>query len=733
MPARIAASLASVAALALTLTALPNAETTPPLPKSVFGFHDFGSEQAKWDRDFLQVPSAALAGEHLKTLTAEPHVAGSPEDYKTAQYVADKFRAAGLETKITPYKAWLNHPGAQHLTAFDKTGKILLQGPTPEHVSAESGGDPFQDDPRVMPGFSSSSASGDVTAPVVYANYGTPADFDKLQALGVSVKGKIVLVRYGTNYRGVKAYIAQERGAAGVLIYSDPADDGYARGDKYPQGPYRPDTGVQRGSIQYMFQYPGDVTTPGVASTPDLPETARTPPDKALSQPHIASLPISYHDAQPILENLGGPGAPAGFQGALPFHYHLGGAGDVTVHLDLKEDYSYRTIWDVTGTIDPDPASKEDPNAWVVAGNHRDAWTYGAVDPNSGTAAMLESVHGIGVLLKEGWKPKRRITFASWDAEEEGLIGSTEWAEDKAAHLAGAVAYFNMDVGVSGPDFNASAVPSLKEFLRVIAHEVPSPRAASVYDGWLATQKEKSSRSANNGFNEQRPGAGSSTDPVKIGDLGSGSDYTPFLQHLGVPSTDIGSDGPYGVYHSVFDNYAWFTKFADPTFVYEQQQARVFGLEVLHMADADVLPYDYPTYAREIGEYVAAAKTKAGDINLPLDTAAAESAAKQFMAAAEVVRGRQAAAAGPNPALNTALRGAEAALLADGGLPERPWYKHEIYAPGKYTGYAAVVIPGVNEALDAKNAPLAQAQVGVLAEALRRAAGVLAAAAKAEN
>ncbi len=725
MPLRIAAVLVSASAVALTLAALPPSETNPRLPSQVFGFHDFPTEQAKWDRDFLVVPDAKLAGEELKTLTAEPHVAGSPEDYKTAQYVAQKFRAAGLETKITEYKAWLNHPGAQHLTVYDRSGKVLLQGPTPEHVSS----DPFQDDPRVLPGFSSSSASGDVTAPVVYANYGSPADFAKLDALGISVKGKIVLVRYGTNYRGVKAFVAQEHGAAGVLIYSDPADDGYTRGDIYPEGPYRPATGVQRGSIQYMFQYPGDVTTPGVASTPELPESKRTPPDQATSQPRIMSLPISYHDAEPILEHLGGPGAPQGFQGALPFHYHVGGAGDVTVHLQLQEDYAYRTIWDVTGAIAP--AESTDSDAWVIAGNHRDAWTYGAVDPNSGTAAMLEAVHGVGALLKQGWRPKRRILFASWDAEEEGLIGSTEWAEDKAHHLPGAVAYFNMDVGVSGPEFNASAVPSLKDFIREVTREVPSPHGPSVYDAWLQTQKEGGSRAANNGFNEKRPGAGTSTDPVHIGDLGSGSDYTPFIQHFGVPSTDIGSDGPYGVYHSVFDNYAWFNKFADPTFVYEQQQARVFGLEVLHMADADVLPYDYVTYAKEIAEYIAAAKTKAGDLGLALDTAAASAAAQKMQAAAEAVHAKQAAApATGDAALNTALRQAEADLLTGPGLPNRSWYKHTIYAPGQYTGYAAVVIPGVNEALDAKNATLAQGQLAVVAQALNRCAATLEQAAR---
>ncbi len=725
MPLRLAAVLFPAAAAGLSLVVMLPAQTTPTptLPAQVFGFHDFAAQQAKWDRDFLAVPDAKLAGEALKTLTAEPHIAGSPEDYKTAQYVAEKFKAAGLQTEIVKYTAWLNHPGEQHLTVMDQTGKVLLQGPTPEHVAS----DPFQDDPRVVPGFSSSSASGDVTAPVVYANYGTPADFAKLDALGVSVKGKIVLVRYGTNYRGVKAFIAQEHGAAGVLIYSDPADDGYTRGDMYPDGPYRPETGVQRGSIQYMFQYAGDVTTPGVASTPDLPESKRLAPEKAPSQPRIMSLPISYHDAEPILSHMGGPGVPAGFQGALPFHYHVGGAADVMVHLQLHEDYAFRTIWDVIGRV----PGTTDAKSWVIAGNHRDAWTYGAVDPNSGTAAMLESVHGIGALLKEGWKPKRTVIFASWDAEEEGLIGSTEWAEQHAAELKDASAYFNMDVGVSGPEFNSSAVPSLKDFVRDVTREVPSPRGASVYDVWRESQKTGRGRLANNGFNEQRPGAGTGVDAVRIGDLGSGSDYTPFLQHLGVPATDMGSDGPYGVYHSVFDNYAWFTRFADPTFAYEQQQARVFGLEVLHMADADVLPYDYVTYAKEIAEYITAAGTKAQDMGLTLDTTDADAAVQKLLAAAQAVHAKQAdAQAGGNAALNTGLRAAETDLLSENGLPNRSWYRHTIYAPGQYTGYAAVVIPGVNEALDAKDSSAAQAQLAVVVEALTRCAATLRQAAR---
>ncbi|HEY0785159.1 MAG TPA: transferrin receptor-like dimerization domain-containing protein [Acidobacteriaceae bacterium] len=718
-----------LAGLSLSLAVLSPAQTPVPT-QNLLGFRD-AAAQARVDRDFMAVPDARLAGEALKALTAAPHIAGSKEDYATALYVAEKFRAAGLETKITPYRVWLNLPGRVSLEARDGAGKVLMTGPTPEHVE----GDRFEDDPRVTPGFNGSSASGDVTAPVVYANYGRPEDFDHLDALGIGVRGKIVLVRYGSNFRGVKAFIAEQRGAKAVLIYSDPADDGYYRGEAYPKGPYRPDTGIQRGSIQYMFEYPGDVTTPGIASTADLPDSSRTPPERAASMPKIMATPISYHDAAPILGGLGGPEVPRPWQGALPFNYHVGGQG-VTVHLVLQQNYSLTTIWDVTGNIDPDPASREDKNSWVVAGNHRDAWVYGAVDPNSGTAAMLEAVHGVGALLKQGWKPKRRILFCSWDAEEEGLIGSTEWAEEKAEHLGGAVAYFNTDVGVSGPNFDAAAVPSLKEFVRSVAREVPSPKGGTVYDQWVKAQAAgEGRRGANNGFNEQRPAnsATAAKAEAKIGDLGSGSDYSAFIQHLGVPSTDVGSDGPYGVYHSVFDNYQWFVQNADPTFVYEQQQARVFGLEILHMADADVLPYDYVTYAQEIGDYLEAAKKKAAEAGLSLDVKAAESAAREMVSAAEAVHARQVAlpaSAADDAAFNLKLRQVEADLLSPEGLPHRPWYKHTIYAPGEYTGYAAVVIPGVNEALDAKDGVRAQAQLGVVTAALQRATATLQAAAR---
>jgi len=672
------------------------------------------------------VPDPKLAGEALKILTAEPHIAASPEDHKTAEYVASKFKAAGLDTKIIEYKAWINMPLSVKVQAWDSTGKLLMTGPVPEHVD---GNDPFQNDPRVTPAFSGSSPSADVTAEVVYANYCRPEDYDKLASLGIDVKGKIVICRYGGNFRGVKVYIAQQRQALGVLIYSDPADDGYFRGDMYPHGPYRPATAVQRGAVQYLFKYPGDALTPGIASRPDLPAEQHLKPEDAPNLPRIPSEPLSYHDAAPILEALSGPDAPREWQGALPFTYHVGSG--VKAHLLLKMDYQYRTIWDVEGSV----PGTDFPDEWVVAGNHRDAWVYGAVDPNSGTAAMLEAVHGVGVLLQQGWKPKRRIVFCSWDAEEEGLIGSTEWAEDHADPLANAVAYFNTDVGVAGPNFDAAAVPSLKEFVRTVTKQVPSPKGGSVYDVWKKNQAEEAAHRHGSAEDHAARDNAAIGNDVHIGDLGSGSDFTPFIQHLGVPSTDVGSNGPYGVYHSVFDNYAWFVMNADPTFVYEQEMARVFGLEVLNMADTDVLPYDYVTYGQEIAAYLDAAQKKAKDASMNgLDFAPVQAAAQKFILLAQQVKQKQEHLDNDSTAaltaLNTQLRNVEESFLAEQGLPNRPWFKHTIYAPGEYTGYAAVVIPGVNEALDAKDLPRAQQQMTVLTDAINRANAVLEGAAK---
>ena len=353
------------------------------------------------------------------------------------------------------------------------------------------------------------------------------------------------------------------------------------------------------------------------------------------------------------------------------------------------------------------------PDEWVVTGNHRDAWVYGAVDPSSGTAAMLEAVHGAGELLRSGWKPKRTIVFCSWDAEEEGLIGSTEWVEQHAEQMNHAVAYFNVDVAVSGPNFTASAVPSLKEFVRDVTRMVPSPAGSTVYQQWKNSPENE----------HHQPGM--DTQEAPIGDLGSGSDYTPFLQHAGVPSTDIGSEGPYGVYHSAFDDFAWFKHNADPDFAYLQEMARVLGLETVRMADADVLPYDYVAYAREIGSYLAAARHKASDNGAAFDFAPAEAADARLLTAAQQAEAAEVAFSGDLAKLNAALRQTETAFLSPAGLPGRPWYRHTIYAPGEYTGYAAVVIPGVNEALDAHNTDEAAQQLTVLTQAIDKAAQCL--------
>ena len=760
---RTPASLLAFAALTLCAqTPAPQkpASAAVPLAASpVFGFRDF-TQQAKWDTEFLAIPDARLAKQHLKVLTASPHWASSPEDYATALYVADRFKAAGLETDIVPYSVLMNKPVSLLIEAFDASGKKIFSGPTREHVSTDpkdapdpTVGNPnvsaspdaaraaasmlpppppmdrltvdrLQDDPRVLPGFNGSSASGDVTAPVVYANYGRIEDFKRLADLGVSVKGKIVLVRYGGDFRGVKVYLAQQYGAKGVLLYSDPADDGFQSGETYPAGPYRPDSAVQRGSVQFLPIYPGDPTTPGIASTPGLPDADRIPVDKLqANQPIIPVNPLSSADAAPILRAMSGAPAPHEWQGGLAFPYHLGGGPTpITVHMHLEQDTRLRTIWDVIGKI---PGTTE-PRQWVIAGNHRDAWVYGAADPGSGTAAMLEAVHGLGVLLQHGWKPRRTIVIASWDAEEEGLMGSTEWAEQHAAELAHAVAYFNIDVAVSGQVFSAATVPSLRDFIRQITQEVPSPTGGTLFDRWKRDGDQGTSRRApaKNLPISGQPPVETQTE-VLPGDLGSGSDYTPFLQHLGVPSTDIGSEGPFGVYHSVYDNYDWFVRFADPTFAYTQQQARVFGLEVLHMADADVLPYDYRAYAQEIHGYLDQARSRAVARGLTLDFTAALTAADKLETAAAAAHDRQLAPPRDTIHLNRALCAVEPALLLPEGLPHRPWYRHSIYAPGEFTGYAAVVIPGVNEGIEALDPTRTQAQLTALTQALTRATAAL--------
>jgi N-acetylated-alpha-linked acidic dipeptidase len=659
------------------------------------------------EQQFLAVPDPRQAEQHMKILTSAPHMAGTAEDRKTAEYVARKFREWGFETELVEYKVWMNYPLEVTVDAFTPAGAVM-QGPTPERVE----GDPWQDDPRVVMPFSAYSPSGDVEAEVVYANYGRPEDFQKLKEMGVEVRGKIVLMRYGENFRGVKVYMAQESGAAGVLIYSDPMDDGYFRGDVYPNGPWRPATGTQRGTIEFGFEHPGDPTTPGWPSTPDA---RRVSPQSSPDMPKIPATPLSYHDASPILQALGRTESPREWQGALPFTYHLG-PGPVKVKLHVKQDFGYRTIWDVIARAH----GSRWPDEWVIAGAHRDAWVYGAVDPISGTTAMLEAARGVGRLLRTGWRPKRTIIFASWDAEEQGLLGSTEWLEQHEKELESAAAYFNLDTGASGPNFRASAVPSLRGFVRDIARIVPSPKGGTLYDAWRSTTRHDS-----------QPGETPSAEPP-VGTLGSGSDFTAFLDHSGVPATDIRSSGNYGVYHSVFDNFTWYKKFGDTHFVYTQEIARVYGLQVLRMSEADVLPYDYETYGKEIVGYLEVAQKNAAarlSDKAPKFDAALAAARRFSKAGAEMNAAVNNAARAPSAAeaqqANRLLLATERALLLPKGLPRRPWFRHAIYAPADLKGYSASTIPGVNEAIQRDDATTAARQLEMLTDALNRAAGLL--------
>ena len=688
-----------------------------PRQAAITGFRNPGAE-LQLEQKFMAVPSPEGAQRHMRVLAEVPHLAGTEEDRKTADYVAQKFREAGLETRIDEYKVWFNYPKQIRVEQITADGPKLI-GPSREHVE----GDPYQDDPRIPMIYASGSPSGDVEAEVVYANYGRPEDFRKLQELGINLKGKIAVVRYGKNFRGVKSMVAQQYGLAGVIIYSDPMDDGYFRGDPYPNGPYRPQFSVQRGTVELTFEYPGDPTTPGIASVVTLPDSLRVPPQRAANLPTVPTTPLSYGDAWPILEQLKGLASPREWQGALPFTYHLG-PGPIKVHLHLEQDYQLRSIWNVIGTV----RGTESPDEWVIAGNHRDAWVFGASDPVSGTAAMLEAVRGIGELLKSGWRPRRTIVFASWDAEEQGLIGSTEFVEQYPRELRNAAAYFNTDIGVSGPAFGASAVPSLYNFIREIARAVPSPGGGTVYDAWKTSQGVVEGRAEPEIYDLSRPAAVGTGAETAIGDLGSGSDYTAFLQHAGVPSVDIGSAGPYGVYHSAFDDLAWFTKFADPTFAYEQQMARFFGLQVLRMSQADVLPYDYEAYAGQIRSSLELAKRKSVDNGWGRDQdfAPAMQAAARFAASAKAIKNAS-QQHGANPAaLNRRLLAAEREFLLPEGLPHRPWFKHAIYAPGEYTGYQAVVLPGVNEAINRRDQCETEEQLQQLTRALERAADALA-------
>jgi N-acetylated-alpha-linked acidic dipeptidase len=697
--------------LALGVGAVPIAGSGPAV--SLRGFATpAASREEEFERLFRSQPNPDQARHDLEILTREPHVAGTPADYGTAQYVLRQFRDAGLDAEIIEYQVLLPMP---------KDVKVELVAPVRYEAASNEGAEQSGstgDDPSVIAAFNAFSPSGDITAPVVYANYGLPEDYDRLRELGISAAGKIVIARYGKCFRGVKATVAQMHHAAGLLIYSDPADDGFARGAVYPTGPWRPATAVQRGSILPLSAYSGDPLTPGVAATRDAKRLL-------LSQvplPRIPTTPLSYKDAAPILKHLKGPRAPRDWRGGPPF-FSL---------VKLEMDYRLRPIWDVVAKI---PGAVR-PEEWVVAGNHRDAWTYGAADPGSGTVSLIAVARGLGQLLKQGWKPRRTIVLASWDAEEFGLMGSTEWAEQNAENLARhAIAYLNVDVGVCGPHFHAAAVPSLCPLVREVAQDVTDPESGqSVLDAW---SRDSGILTAEAGqTNLARPGQGPNPAPpeVHVRELGSGSDYTVFLEHLGVPSLDFGFSGPYGVYHSRFDDFDWMRRFGDPTFRYSVAEAQIYGMLVMRLADAEVLPFDYQEYGEDIQEYLHnfELENEREHPGKELNLQSALLAATEFTRMAGELQARVAEAErngsislGELSAINQALLDVERNFLLDKGLPGRPWFRHAFFAPGVYTGYAAVILPGVREAIDRNDWATARLELALVEKAIERGTATL--------
>jgi N-acetylated-alpha-linked acidic dipeptidase len=684
------------------------------------------------EKQFRSVPDANSAREHLRRLTAEPHVAGTKEDYDTAIYVRDQIRSYGIPAELKEYDVLLPYPSQPSIVEI--VGKRRERLSVKETVIPE---DPTSSSPKIIPLFNGYSPSGDVTASLVYVNYGLPPDYEALKKLGIDVRGKLVLARYGNSFRGVKAKVAEENGALGLIIYSDPADDGYMQGEVYPKGPWRPATSAQRGSVQYLFQYPGDPLTPG---KPSIPGVERLKIDAASDLTRIPVQPISYGDARRLLERMRGPVRPRGFQGGLPFAYHVGGTEDLRVRLKTEMDYQIRKIWNVVARIE----GNEEKDRWVIMGNHRDAWTFGAVDPNSGTTAMLEAARGFGQLLENGWKPRRTIVLCSWDGEEYGLIGSTEWAEEYAAELGEkAVAYLNMDAAVSGANFGASSVPSLWKLIRSATRDIRDPKTGkSVYQQWQDRSRESRPEAE---MTDSEAGSDVKIAEARIGALGSGSDYTPFLQHLGVPSLDMGFGGDYGVYHSAYDSFHWMTRFGDPTFAYHVAAAQLWGTVAMRLADADGLPFDYVDYGAQINEFFTESVKTARRRNLSatLDEKGMRKAIEDFSTEAGRVEKRRqetvleiernigeandshTRAEARLKRINDALLATERALTDARGLRGRPWYRHQIYAPGFYTGYAAQPLPDFRQALEDRSSANAKEALDRIVAALERATEVL--------
>ncbi len=687
--------------------------------------------------------SAQNIGNTIKELSAKPHFVSSPGSKEVAENILAKFKSYGWDASIETYQVLFPFPkvrllemtGPSKFTALLKEPSLMEDG-----TSAQDG---------QLPTSNAWSADGDVSAELVFVNFGLPEDYETLEAMGVDVKGKIVIARYGRSWRGIKPKIAQEHGAIGCIIYSDPKEDGFYQGDVYPKGAFKNEYGVQRGSVMDMVIYPGDPLTPGVGATASAKRLERTSAPNLLKIPVI---PISYHDAQPLLQALGGPVAPEAWRGALPITYHIG-PGKTSVRLKVESDWKIVPAYNVIARI----KGSTYPDQWIVRGNHHDAWVNGANDPISGAASMMEEAKAIGEMVKNGYRPKRTLVFAAWDAEEPGLLGSTEWVEDHKEELKQkAVVYINTDG--SGRGFlGAGGSHGLETFIDNIAKDVKDPQTnVSVFDRLKARQITTAGSDKARKDNMAKKN-------LTLGALGSGSDYSAFLQHAGIPSLNIGFGGEDegGSYHSIYDSYDHYSRFGDPGFKYGVALAQTIGRAVLRMADADVLPFEFKNLHKTVSGYVTELQTltdqmrestmiqneaiKGNNYKLAADPTDffKEPVAKEevpyidfsplqnALRALELSTNKLSEAVAKLPAgsdhsvLNKKLYQAEQTLLTTAGLPRRGWYKHTLYAPGFYTGYGVKTIPGVREAIEQRNWKEAQEQIGVVAGALMKFSGYL--------
>ena len=716
---------------------------------------DSSRAEREWETKFRAIPTAENQRNYMQRLSARPHHVGSPYDQDNANWLLSLLKGWGLDAQLESFEVLFPTPKDRLLELVEPTRFTASLQEPPLNIDPTSNQQSEQ-----LPTYNAYSIDGDVTAPLVYVNYGVPADYEKLERLGVSVKGAIVIARYGASWRGIKPKVAAEHGAVGCLIYSDPRDDGYFEGDVFPQGGLRNKTGVQRGSVMDMPTHPGDPLTPGVGA---VSNAKRLELKDAKTLTKIPVLPISYGDAQPLLAALKGPLAPESWRGALPITYHVG-PGPAKVHLRVKANWDIKRLNNIIVRI---PGSTY-PDEWIVRGNHHDAWVNGAEDPVSGAVALLEEARAFSELLKQGWKPKRTIIYCLWDGEEPGLLGSTEWAEAHADELIRHnAAYINTDANGRG-FLEVQGSHTLEKFINGVARDIEDPeKKMSVW------QRRQAYSLASSTTPEERKELRSRAD-LRIPALGSGSDYTVFVDHLGIASLNIsyGGEDEGGIYHSIYDDFYWFTHFSDTDLSYGRTLSQTVGTAVLRLANADLLPFDFTDFADTIHQYAdelqKLAKTKRDDIieqNQQVQdgvlTVAADPKKSYVAPAIEPVpphlnfapllnasealtrsathyqnamqrasqNGGAALSKVSLQSLNAILIQSERKLANADGLPRRPWYKHLIYAPGFYTGYAVKTIPGVREAIEEKKWKEADEQIARVGAALQEEADLIESAA----